>query len=397
MLIYLSIFLIPLLYYIVGRSNPKAASSPKVCGFMFLILALFVGMGDMQGGYDRYIYGQYFDGMADDIRHGWIWQTYGSEYGYTLFNWIIAHFTQNRYIYILTATLTMYFLYFRAFKTYLDDYPLAMIVFMGLLYYFTMTYMRQTLAVGFAWQACRYAYERRPVPFFLWMLVAFSFHNSAIIFAIMYFVPVKKFSNKTVLWLMFIMFLIGFTPIASWAMGTFGDVTETSYRTDIYAEDATGYNFGYLLVAVFFAWIMTKYSYLVKNTRKDVFFYNMGLMYCAVLLSLIRSGNTGRLGWFYMFGLIYTLSSIARSSDVRIHLRTFVIALSFIMFFRITYQWDFNLSPYKTFLTDGYPCGIREIYETYEYDDSYTFDKLYRPVFDFSSSLDFRFVVPTNM
>lgn len=213
----------------------------------------------------------------------------------------------------------------------------------------------------------------------------------------MYFVPVKKFSNKTVLWLMFIMFLIGFTPIASWAMGTFGDVTETSYRTDIYAEDATGYNFGYLLVAVFFAWIMTKYSYLVKNTRKDVFFYNMGLMYCAVLLSLIRSGNTGRLGWFYMFGLIYTLSSIARSSDVRIHLRTFVIALSFIMFFRITYQWDFNLSPYKTFLTDGYPCGIREIYETYEYDDSYTFDKLYRPVFDFSSSLDFRFVVPTNM
>lgn len=397
MLLYLSIFLIPLLYYFVGRNNPQAAASPRVCGALFLIIALFVGMGDMQGGYDRYLYGQYFDGLADDIRHGWIWETYGSEYGYTFFNWLIAHFTQNRYIYILVATLTMYFLYFRAFKKYLDDYPLAMIVFMGLLYYFTMTYMRQTLAVGFAWQACRYAYERRPVPFFLWLLVAFSFHNSAVIFAIMYFVPVKKFSNRTVLWLMVIMFIIGFTPIASWAMSTFGDVTETSLRTDAYADDATGYNFGYLLVAVFFAWLMTKYSYLIKNTRKDIFFYNMGLMYCAVLLSLIRSGNTGRLGWYYMFGLIYTLSVIARRSSVRNHMRTFVVLLSFVMFFRITYQWNFNLSPYKTFLTDGYPCGIREIYETYEYDDNYTVDKLYRPVFDISTSLDFSNMRQTDM
>lgn len=397
MLLYLSIFLIPLLYYFVGRNNPQAAASPRVCGALFLIIALFVGMGDMQGGYDRYLYGQYFDGLADDIRHGWIWETYGSEYGYTFFNWLIAHFTQNRYIYILVATLTMYFLYFRAFKKYLDDYPLAMIVFMGLLYYFTMTYMRQTLAVGFAWQACRYAYERRPVPFFLWLLVAFSFHNSAVIFAIMYFVPVKKFSSRTVLWLMVIMFIIGFTPIASWAMSTFGDVTETSLRTDAYADDATGYNFGYLLVAVFFAWLMTKYSYLIKNTRKDIFFYNMGLMYCAVLLSLIRSGNTGRLGWYYMFGLIYTLSVIARRSSVRNHMRTFVVLLSFVMFFRITYQWNFNLSPYKTFLTDGYPCGIREIYETYEYDDNYTVDKLYRPVFDISTSLDFSNMRQTDM
>lgn len=397
MLLYLSIFLIPLLYYFVGRNNPQVAASPRVCGALFLILALFVGMGDMQGGYDRYLYGQYFDGLADDIRHGWIWQTYGSEYGYTFFNWLIAHFTQNRYIYILVATLTMYFLYFRAFKTYLDDYPLAMIVFMGLLYYFTMTYMRQTLAVGFAWQACRYAYERRPVPFFLWLLVAFSFHNSAVIFAIMYFVPIKKFSNRTVMWLMLIMFIIGFTPIASWAMSTFGDVTETSLRTDAYAEDATGYNFGYLLVAVFFAWLMTKYSYLIKNTRKDIFFYNMGLMYCAVLLSLIRSGNTGRLGWYYMFGLIYTLSVIARRSSVRNHTRTLVIVLSFIMFFRITSQWNFNLSPYKTFLTDGYPCGIKEIYETYEYDENYTMDKLYRPAFDFCPNLDLRFESRTDM
>lgn len=391
MLLYLSVFLVPYIYYIVGRNNSSIALSSKICGIVFLIIALFVGMGDMQGGYDRYAYGAYFDGLADDIRGNWVWRTYGSEYGYSLFNWLVAHFTKNRYIYILVATLTMYWLYFRTFKTYLDEYPLAMIVFMGLLYYFTMTYMRQTLAVGFAWQACRYAYERRPVKFLLWLVVAYSFHNSAIIFAIMYFVPVKRFSNRTVFWLMVIMFIIGFTPIVSWAMNVFGDVTETEGRTAAYVESATGYNVGYLCVAVFFAWLMVKNSNLIRNTRKDIFFYNMGLMYCAVLLSLIRSGNTGRLGWYYMFGLIYTLSAIAQRSDTKTHMRTFAIVISFLMFFRITYSWNFNLVPYKTFLSNGYPCGVRGIYDENEYDAQYTVDKLYRPAFDFCDKLDLKF------
>lgn len=35
---------------------------------ILLILALVVGLGDMLGGYDRYIYCDLFDGNADRIR-----------------------------------------------------------------------------------------------------------------------------------------------------------------------------------------------------------------------------------------------------------------------------------------------------------------------------------------
>lgn len=393
MILYLSIFLIPFIYYIVGHDNLEIARNKTVCGLLFLIIALFIGLGDMQGGYDRYIYGAYFDEVANNIRRDWPWRTYGSELGYSLFNWLVAHFTQNRYIFILVATMTMYFLYYKAFVKYLEEYPLAMIVFMGLLYYFTMTYMRQTLAVGFAWQACRYAYERRPIPFFLWVLVAYSFHNSAIIFAVMYFVPIQKFSPGAVFWFMVIMFIVGLTPIASWAMNTFGDVAEMQGRTKQYADNSTGYNYGYLFVAAFFAYIMVQRSDLIdENDRKDIFFYNMGLMYCAVLLSMIRFGQTGRLGWYYMFGLIYTLSVIAQRSKFTSSVRTFVIALSFLMFFRITYYWNFNLSPYKTFLSNGYPCGIIEIYQENEYDEGYTQNKLYRPAFDLCENIDLKYV-----
>lgn len=382
MLLYLSIFLIPLLYYYKSRNNKELASSKRMMFGIFLFLGLFIGMGDMQGGYDRYIYGAYFDSTAESLRHGWAFEPYGKEYGYSLYNWLIAHITANRYIYILLATLLMYYLYARAFKEYLDEYPLAIIVFMGLLYYFTMTYMRQTLAVGFAWQACKYAYQRRPRPFFLLMLIAFSFHNSAVIFAIMYFIPLKKFSKDTVIKMMIILFLVGLSPIASVMMNLFGDVTESQGRTEEYAADSYGYNFFYLMVAIFFAYIMVHNSKFIGNRKKDIFFYNMGLMYCAVLLALIRFGQTGRLGWYYMFGLIYTLSSIAQNSSMKSHLRSFTILLSFVMFFRITSAWAFNLTPYKTFLTDGYPCGIYEIYEDDEYDVNYTANKLYKPAFD---------------
>lgn len=382
MLLYLSIFLIPLLYYFYSRNNKKLATSPRVMIGIFMFLGIFIGMGDMIGGYDRYIYGAYFDETAENLRHGWTFIPYGTEYGYSIYNWIIAHITANRYIYILLATITMYYLYARAFKEYLDEYPLAMMVFMGLLYYFTMTYMRQTLAVGIAWQACKYAYERRARPFFALMLLAFSFHNSAIIFALMYFIPLKKFSKNTVIKMMIILFLIGLTPIASTMMNIFGDVTESKGRTAGYSSDTTGYNYGYLLVSIFFAYIITANRNKIYNRKKDIFFYNMGLMYCAVLLALIRFGQTGRLGWYYMFGLIYTLSTIAQNSNKKSHLRTFTIILAFVMFFRITSAWAFNLTPYKTFLSDGYPCGIYQIYEENEYDVNYTADKLYKPAID---------------
>ena len=33
-------------------------------------LALFVGLADMFGGYDRYIYGEVFDSIADGVTNG---------------------------------------------------------------------------------------------------------------------------------------------------------------------------------------------------------------------------------------------------------------------------------------------------------------------------------------
>ena len=73
-------------------------------------LALFVGLSDMFGGYDRYIYAEVFDSIADvtDSRGSYLlnqcFDFFPSEKGYTLLNIIISFFTENRYIFIFVFT-----------------------------------------------------------------------------------------------------------------------------------------------------------------------------------------------------------------------------------------------------------------------------------------------------
>ena len=63
MWLYLLIFFIP---FVVYYSDSKQISKNSTFLFVYLFfLAAFVGLSDMFGGYDRYIYGEVFDSVAD--------------------------------------------------------------------------------------------------------------------------------------------------------------------------------------------------------------------------------------------------------------------------------------------------------------------------------------------
>lgn len=60
MWLYLILFAIPLIAF---KTSGDGRSKVFLIGYLALI-ALFVGMSDMFGGYDRYIYGEAFDSIA---------------------------------------------------------------------------------------------------------------------------------------------------------------------------------------------------------------------------------------------------------------------------------------------------------------------------------------------
>lgn len=385
MWLYLIVFLIPTIWYYTSSSKSQNKNALGLSIFMCL-LALFVGFSDMFGGYDRYIYGEIFDNIADvttikgDYSDSLLYNFYSSEIGYTLLNVLISFFTENRYIFILIVTLIIYTLLFISIKKYTVNYPLATILFLGLWFFFTFTYLRQVLGATIVWLGIQYVIERKFWKFMVIVLIGFSMHNSAIIFFPLYFIPQRKFSPKLIVGIMLSLLVLGLSSIPN----SFFEVYESS-SVERHAEyNASGdLRVAYILEAFFFLYLILKNYKNIPNDKQHVVLLNMALAFCGILLLFVRSENGGRLSWYYMIGIISTLTFIY---NYRYNIQTLgsflIIGVCLFLYLRIYTNWQaYNLlSPYKTFLTDGYRDNDI-IRKTYEYNYNYDEDKFCRKAF----------------
>lgn len=379
MIIYIILFLIPVILYFYYKNNKQASYKPFL--FFFISLAVFVGLGDMLGGYDRYIYGDLFDNLADQLKIGIpitsssIYQAYNTEFGYIGLNWAIAHITNNRYIFIFLYTICMYAIILHSFRRYAKNYPLASILFMALVFYFSFTYLRQMFAAAIIALSIKYIIERKFLKYCAIIVAAFSFHNSAIIFFPMYFIADRKYSKARILLLMSACLIIGVTGITSNLYNLFDDISTRAAHAD-YAVQGDA-RIAYILEVGFFLFFLIK-SYNLPDTKQSIVLYNIALAFCAILFLFIRSENGGRLSWYFIYGLIFSLTQLSTTNyGKKIKMGLQLSIVSFVLFLRILTSWGVLLYPYKTFFTNGH----REndyIFERYEYDYNYDKDKFYK-------------------
>lgn len=380
MAIYILLFFIPVILYFYYNKKQQVPYKPFI--IFFVALALFVGLGDMLGGYDRYIYGDLFDNLADGLKVGIstsssrLFIAYHSEFGYVGLNWLIAHITNNRYIFIFCYTICMYAIIIECFKKYAKNYYLASILFMALVFFFSFTYLRQMFAAAIIGLSIKYIIERKFLRFCVILLVAFSFHNSAIIFFPIYFIANKKYSKSKILIIMFICFIVGITGITSSFYNFYDELSIRESHDDYALQQST--RIAYILEAGLFLYYLILTHRDLTSAKKDIVLYNIALGFCAILLLFIRSENGGRLSWYFVYGLIFSLTQLATTSYGRkIKMGLQLSIISFLLFFRILTSWGVFVYPYKTFLTNGH----REndyIFNKYEYDDGYDRDKFYR-------------------
>ena len=361
----------------------KTSKSTIYLACWMIALALFVGCSDMLGGYDRYIYGELFDEVADLRREGrsvltaYIFQQYPTELGYVYFNVLLSYFTANRYIFIFIVTLIIYVLYYVNIRRYSADYRVAILLFFGLLFFFTFTYLRQMICVGIAGLSLKFIYERKLWKFVFVVLIAASFHNSALILLPVYFIPIKKYGIGAIMLLMILCLLIGASGASSSLFEAYSSTSGLEERTTQYIEDTSGFRVAYLLEAVFFLWLILGNYGKIGQDKQQTALLNVSLAFCAILLLFIRSENGGRLGWYFVIGLISTLTVVLSASLKDVLNKLIVYAVVVFLYFRIVLAWGVLLSPYKTFFTNG----IREgdfIYDKYEYNPNYADDKFHR-------------------
>lgn len=387
MWLYLLIFLIPVLAYFFGDAvNRNKAFLVCYMG----ALALFVGLADMFGGYDRYIYGEVFDSIADGVTNGMGYRYLPSllfyEPGYSALSYVIALVTENRYVYIFIVTMLIYYCMYKAFEKNMPNYPLAMILFLGMVFYFTFTYLRQVLAFSVAWLGVTYLIENKRWKFFLIVLLVALLHKSGIVFAALYFLPLKKFKPGLIIMLLGICAVLGFSGVTGALYDAYANVSEAGSMNTY--STSSGVRGAYILEVVFFVWVILSNYKKIETTRRNLVFLNMAWCFCALLLLFIRSSDGGRVAWFFTLGIIYTVTLVC--STQRLHTRIknafgpLMVAVMLALYVRVYFAWQNynNLYPYKTFLTNGYRVPDYS-WERYEYDHGYDQDKFYRPAFRF--------------
>ena len=387
MIIYYFVLIISLIFYFIQRD--KRVPSVSLFFFFMLALALFVGLGDMIGGYDRYIYGEVFDSIADEMRgegnfYSLFYLVNGKEYGYFVWQIIVSVFTPNRYIFILVTTLTIYLLFFRVMRKYMLDYPLAVIVFMGMLFYFTMTYLRAVFAIAILWQGIQYIWERKFWKYAFFVVLAASFHTSILIALVMYFIPIKRYSKKTIIIWLILCFIVGMTQLPNIILANAGNLTEKNTgEVNAYELQEQGFRIEYVLEVLFFIWLIFKNYNKIDTDKRTLMFLNMTIVLCLILLFFMRFGQGGRFGWPFYIGVFYMVPYLVRKNKTSLPLTSIVLVVFTLLFIRITIAWESLNVPYKTFLTDGMPSGDGTIFDKYEYDLDYVNNKFHRPAFDF--------------
>lgn len=387
MWLYLIIFLTPVCFYYSGDAINRGRGFLR---WYMGALALFVGLADMFGGYDRYIYGAIFDTIADGITYG---MSYGSiqaityyEPVYSALSFLIALITENRYIYILTVTLIIYFCIYKSFEQNMPNYPLAMILFLGMVFFFTFTYLRQVLAFSVAWLGVTYIIREKKWKFFFIVLLVALLHKSGIVVAALYFMPMRKLRPGVVIMILCLCAVLGFSGVTGTLYDAFANASNMGGMNN-YSTDASA-RIAYFLEVVFFVWIILWNYKKIEPTRRNLVFLNMAWCFCGLLLLFIRSSDGGRVAWLFSLGIIYIVTLICTTGQAHLRVKgalgSLMIVVMLALYARVYFAWqsyDF-LYPYKTFLTDGHR-DPDYIWERYEYDHSYDRNKFYRPAFRF--------------
>jgi hypothetical protein len=120
-----------------------------------------------------------------------------SEFGYSYFNYVINRlgFNFQSYLAIIAAIVVIAIsnLYYKYSKNILLSYYLHVTI--GL-FAMTMTGLRQTLAVALTIFAFIYLMKNKKLMFFILVGIAYSFHNSAITFLLVFFLRKARINKK---------------------------------------------------------------------------------------------------------------------------------------------------------------------------------------------------------
>lgn len=190
---YTGTFLISIALIALSVRYKKKKNTHFFCLFVGLLIpALLAGLRDYTIGNDVLLYGNYWFEKAVSYTSLWDYLRKAVEYsigpGYAFINYISSLISNDaHFFYFIYALLQMIVLYY-AVKDYekLISIPFAFFVYFFTYYNSSLNILRQIMAILLVLLSYKYVFNRKLFRFLLCILLAASFHMSAIIGIVLY-------------------------------------------------------------------------------------------------------------------------------------------------------------------------------------------------------------------
>lgn len=353
MAIYLINLFSLLLWQAIYQKMPKTQKSKLI--IMTLIFVQFVliqGLRDYSVGIDTANYVKYYNAFSHkDFFHMLAHPQYVFEVGYMILMYVCKNLGVPTRMFIIIVAIIINFLYFRFIYKESNDFVLSLWLFICMEYFtLSFTTYRQIIAMGFIVNSFIYLKDDKYLKFSIFVLLAASFHKSALIFVI---VPIIKFIyrliderskigkflvlNRFALASLAIVILIFIKPLII-------DVV-----TKLYPNYSAGGELGMLffeILVVLFATLMCEH---LTEEKTKLRFYQLFILlstcvqYCTTIFFMINRVTL----YFYVFSIVgipYCLYLVKDMRTRRIFLMA-ILLLSFIEYYYVTMDM-YNVVPY---------------------------------------------------
>ena len=231
------------------------------------------------------------------------------EPGWLLLSILCKGIINNYHFFIFVITLADVILFCRFLKRYTDNILLSMVIFLAFGGFASMcNLLRNILAIMIFVNALPYLEKRKPIPYFLLCVLAFSFHYSSIFFFPLYFF-LHRHTNKYVYLAIVIVCNIVFVlhvPILLSLVKIFhvgGDFLER--KIEVYTETtgSRGIGLGFLERLLTALLIFCYYDKLTKARKSNCMFVNAFLLYLTTFSALSEFDEIAK-----RFSILYLFS-----------------------------------------------------------------------------------------
>lgn len=229
-----------------------------------------------------------------------------TEPGYLLLNFIIGLFTNNYFWLFFIITLIFSIINLYVLSRFSKKYTVCIFLFLSSLCFFQSLYLlRQSLAVAFGNLALLAYLKDQKIKFFIYSIIACTFHITAIILIIIIFVFKRKKSLKNYI-LITINFVIFFVVLGPLILTILSKIAYVNQFLNLENSLSTGFSgtitsvfkgipFYYLTILA-----ILKQKQLIRLNNKADFFITSSLLYSFSWLSTYSMYWFFRVGWFFL-------------------------------------------------------------------------------------------------